>query len=57
MEAKIAQMAAENIRIAEEERRKTLGEETKHAKHVKILIFFFHSLSFLARRLSRSACP
>ncbi|KAI1722748.1 ATPase family associated with various cellular activities (AAA) domain-containing protein [Ditylenchus destructor] len=33
MEVRIASMAAENTRIAEEERRKTLGLETEHAKH------------------------
>lgn len=31
-------MKGENARIAEEERRKTLTEETKHAKHVSYLI-------------------
>lgn len=35
LEARIAAMHAENVRVAEEERRKTLGEETKHAKHVR----------------------
>jgi hypothetical protein len=29
-------MQAENIRVAEEERRKTLVEETKHARAVRI---------------------
>uniref|UniRef100_A0A915ENK7 AAA+ ATPase domain-containing protein n=1 Tax=Ditylenchus dipsaci TaxID=166011 RepID=A0A915ENK7_9BILA len=33
VEARIAAMQAENARAIEEERRKTLGEETKHAKH------------------------
>lgn len=38
MEARIASMQAENARVAEEERRKTLGEETKHAKHVGLML-------------------
>lgn len=33
-------MKAENARIAEEERRKTLVEETKHAKHVILKHYF-----------------
>lgn len=36
MEARIASMQGENARIVEEERRKTLTEETKHSKHVGI---------------------
>uniref|UniRef100_A0A8R1HUK4 AAA domain-containing protein n=1 Tax=Caenorhabditis japonica TaxID=281687 RepID=A0A8R1HUK4_CAEJA len=32
VEAQLANMKSEHIRVAEEERRKTLGEETKHAR-------------------------
>lgn len=34
IEAQLANMKSEHIRVAEEERRKTLGEETKHARSV-----------------------
>jgi hypothetical protein len=37
MEFKMATLQAENARLIEEERRKTLVEETKHAKAVCVL--------------------
>ena len=41
MEVRIASMQAENVRVAEEERRKTLFEETKHAKAVNGMRTYF----------------
>ena len=37
IEAQLANMKSEHIRVAEEERRKTLGEETKHAHSVSTI--------------------